>query len=111
MPSLDITDPNGKNWSAYLNTDRPYVIGRAPACDVVLDDARVSRYHAFIRYEDGFFVLVDGRFFDGKLYRSANKIFVNGEACSERRLSYGDQITIGACTLRFEEHRCELPPR
>jgi hypothetical protein len=24
-------------------------------------------------------------------------------------LSYGDQITLGACTLRFEEERCELP--
>jgi hypothetical protein len=26
-------------------------------------------------------------------------------------LSNGDQITLGACTLKFEQDRCELPPR
>jgi hypothetical protein len=26
-------------------------------------------------------------------------------------LSNGDQITLGECTLRFEDERCELPPR
>ena len=109
MAFLNITDPNGKTWSFYLHTGRLCVIGRAAGCDVVLDDPLVSRYHAFIKYEDGFFVLVDGGFFDGKLRRSTTHVFINGAACSEQRLSHGDQITLGACSLRFEEERCELP--
>ena len=107
MASLDVTDPNGKTWSAYLHTGRLCVIGRAAGCDVVLDDPRVSRYHAFIKYEDGFFVLVDGGFINGKLWRSTTHVFVNGAACSERRLSDGDQITLGGCTLRFEQPQFE----
>src|SRR5688500_16699687 len=100
--NLNITDASGRSWFFTLLTDRFSTIGRAPDNDVVLFDPLVSRHHAFIKYEDGFFVLVDGVFVNGQIKRSANHILVNGTQCYERRLNHGDQITIGKSTLRFE---------
>lgn len=69
-------------------------IGRMPECDVVLADHNVSRRHAEVRRKDGGFVVVD--------LGSTNGTKVNGAGVRERRLSDGDEITVGASTLRFE---------
>jgi len=37
------------------------------------------------------------------LRRSANKVFINGDAQYEQQLKNGDRVTIGASTLRFEQ--------
>jgi hypothetical protein len=74
----------------------PITIGRHPESDVVLNDAEVSRQHAEVRRdEDGTIVIVD--------LGSLNGTKVNGAGVKQRRpLQDGDQITIGAHTLRFE---------
>lgn len=105
MDQLKITDASGRTWQFHLHG--LCRIGRAPENDIVLDDPRVSRYHAFIRPEDGSFVLVDGMYIDGQLRRSANHVLVNGVPCHEHRLADGDQITVGASTLRVELDRSE----
>jgi pSer/pThr/pTyr-binding forkhead associated (FHA) protein len=98
MARLRILEAGGKTWIVYLSIDQHCTIGRAPDNEVVLDDCRVSRQHAFIKYEDGFYVLVD--------CSSANHIFINGSDCAEQRLTSGDRIAIGESTLIFDQETC-----
>jgi hypothetical protein len=71
------------------------VIGRSRDCDIVLDDAGVSRKHAEIRPSgDGWTVTDLG---------STNGVLVNGLAVgAPRELSPGDRIEIGSTELLFE---------
>jgi pSer/pThr/pTyr-binding forkhead associated (FHA) protein len=70
-------------------------IGRSAACDIVLDDASVSRRHAVIVHRGGRAVILDDR--------SLNGVFVNGERVGEAALSDGDGIAIGHVTARYHE--------
>jgi len=67
------------------------VIGRDPQVDIVLDSAYVSRKHAEIRFEDGYWFIID---LDSKngVFRNMNSI-PPGE---KRLLSDRDQIQIGS---------------
>jgi adenylate cyclase len=102
MALLKITDASGRSWQFTLDPQAVCTIGRATDNSVVLDDPRVSRYHAHIRHQNGQFVAVDGWFFNGQLKRSANKVYVNNQACLEYPLETGDRITIGSSSLDFE---------
>lgn len=68
-------------------------LGRAPENDIVLDDRRVSRRHAEIRFRLGRHTLYD--------LGSTNGTFVNGKRVSEVALSEGDRVTLGAATLVY----------
>jgi hypothetical protein len=83
--------PDGKRVSVG---EDPVTIGRMPECEVVLNDQNVSRRHAEVRRQGGEFVVVD--------LGSTNGTKVNGSGVKERRLDDGDEITVGASTLRFE---------
>jgi hypothetical protein len=69
-------------------------IGRAPGCDVVLDDRNVSRRHAEIRRRGPVVVLID--------LDSTNGTIVNGRRVREHPLADGDRITLGNSRLTFE---------
>src|SRR5215204_2133202 len=104
MAHLKITDASGRQWQFSFLPKVACTIGRAPDNAVVLDDPRASRYHAHINQSDnGNFTIVDGAVITGRLRRSANKVFINGEPGFEHQLKNGDRITIGASTLRFEQ--------
>jgi pSer/pThr/pTyr-binding forkhead associated (FHA) protein len=70
-------------------------IGRSPVCDILLDDASVSRRHAVVVHRGGRAVLLDDR--------SLNGIYVNGVRVGEAALSDGDAIAIGHVSLRYVE--------
>jgi pSer/pThr/pTyr-binding forkhead associated (FHA) protein len=70
-------------------------IGRSPACDIVLEDASVSRRHAVIVHRGGRAMILDDR--------SLNGVFVNGDRVGEAVLSDGDGIAIGHVSARFHE--------
>ena len=72
----------------------PISIGRAPECDLVLRDTRVSRRHARMTARDGVLVLTD--------LGSTNGTRVNGHRVSEVVLGAGDRITLGETTLLVE---------
>jgi hypothetical protein len=75
---------------------RGATIGRSRACEIVVDDAGVSRRHAAIRQEQDRWVVED--------LGSTNGSSVNGAALeAPRELSNGDEIELGSTTLRFEE--------
>jgi hypothetical protein len=71
------------------------VIGRSRDCDVVLDDANVSRRHAELRPSGGSWIVVD--------LGSTNGVKVNGRLISgPQSLRSGDVLVLGSSTLSFE---------
>jgi hypothetical protein len=74
--------------------DEPITLGRLDECDVVLNDATVSRRHAEVhRVDDGYEVVDLG---------SRNGTRVNGRGVVRERLDDGDELSVGAVGLRFE---------
>jgi soluble lytic murein transglycosylase-like protein len=66
-------------------------IGRGADCDVRFDarlDARVSTHHAEIRFDDGYYEVVD--------VGSSNGTLVNGKLVRQQKLRSGDKIVFGA---------------
>ncbi|HET7618997.1 MAG TPA: adenylate/guanylate cyclase domain-containing protein [Vicinamibacterales bacterium] len=70
------------------------VMGRAPVCDLTIDDPSISRRHARFRVHGDRCVLSDlgGR----------NGTFVNGAQVTEAEVSDGDVVVLGRFALRVE---------
>ncbi len=100
---LKITDASGRTWEVSLVPGLAYNIGRAKDNDIVLNDRRVSRRHAYIVAEAANFKLVDGYFVEGEITRSVNRVFVNGTPQLEKILEQDDVITIGETKLEFKK--------
>jgi adenylate cyclase len=96
MPSLYVQTPSGRNYTFDL--DKPEIsIGRELKNDVILDDPRVSRYHAVVRRSPESTTLRD--------LDSGNGTFVNSQRISANvdfKLAEGDQIKLGSCVLTFQ---------
>jgi serine phosphatase RsbU (regulator of sigma subunit) len=71
------------------------ILGRHPACDIVLESAAVSRQHARILAVDGNFYLED--------LHSRNGTFLNGRPVIQRQL-LGENDEVGICDLLFTFH-------
>jgi soluble lytic murein transglycosylase-like protein len=75
-------------------------IGRGADCDVRFDarlDTRVSTHHAEIRFDNGYYLVVDTG--------SSNGTLVNGKLVRQQKLKSGDKIVFGAQggpEVRFE---------
>lgn len=70
-------------------------LGRSRSCDVVLDDANVSRRHAEVRPRGGGWIVAD--------LGSTNGVSVNGTRIeAAHALRPGDRIEIGTSVLTFE---------
>jgi hypothetical protein len=70
------------------------VIGRSRRCDLVIDDANISRQHCELTLK--------GRQWQISDLGSTNGVTVNGRQVSSARLEPGDEITIGTSKLRFD---------
>lgn len=70
------------------------VVGRAPVCDVPIDDPSISRRHVRFRVHGDHCVLTDlgGR----------NGTFVNGEQVTEAEVKAGDTIVLGRFPIRID---------
>src|ERR1700733_11418451 len=70
------------------------VLGRHPSCEIVLDNAAVSRQHAQILNRRGTFFLED--------LRSRNRTYLNGAPIDGRTpLNDADELMICDIVLRF----------
>ncbi len=96
---LEITEPTGRTWQTELSKGGTITIGRAKDNEIVLNDRRVSRKHAFIIPDGDGFKIVDGYYEEGQLFRSVNHVFINGAIHLEAALNDGDSITIGESVL------------
>jgi hypothetical protein len=70
------------------------VVGRAPICDLTIDDPSISRRHALLRVHGGQCILTDlgGR----------NGTFLNGEQVTESEVHAGDTLVLGRFPIRIE---------
>jgi adenylate cyclase len=70
------------------------IVGRAPGCDLVLEDPSVSRRHACLHVDDGRCTLTDlgGR----------KTTIVNQRQIIETDLKDGDVLELGGCVLRVD---------
>jgi adenylate cyclase len=98
---LKIIEPTGRTWESRLSPGTAYTIGRARDNDIVLDDRRVSRKHAFIFGDGTNYKIIDGYLNNGQLIRSVNHVFVNGSMQLESHLANDDLIMIGESRLTF----------
>ena len=77
-------------------------IGRASDNDIVLNDFSVSRRHAYLKREQGEWVLYDNH--------STNGIRVNDRHVPNAPVGSGDHAVIGTFTLSFQEEAAEAAP-
>ena len=98
MAKIFFVGLDGAEKSYRLQTHRPFTLGRDPGNDIILRDPKVSRHHAEIVFERGFFVLHD--------LASANGTFVNGKRVRVAPLTHGARLRMGNTYGRFSE---ELP--
>jgi pSer/pThr/pTyr-binding forkhead associated (FHA) protein len=74
-------------------------LGRNLDNDIVIEDRRVSRYHAQIRLMHGRFCLFD--------MQSANHTLVNGAIVDQIVLNDGDRISLGGADITFQIRKPE----
>jgi hypothetical protein len=98
-PVGEATDEAGQvavlSWRGQrrrIEQDRA-VIGRSRECDIVIDDANVSRRHAELRQEGPAFWVVD--------LDSTNGIEVNGRRLRRAKLEDGDTFVVGETEITF----------
>lgn len=77
-------------------TNKRYSIGRSFKCDIVIEDSKVSRIHAWLYKENHIWRLKDND--------STNGTFVNDEIVSDRALNIDDIIRLGTAILIYREN-------
>lgn len=95
MALLRYADDAGHIHTRPLDAEH-FVIGRAPTCQLCIEDDTLSREHARIDIETG------GRYRIRDL-GSRNKTFVNGEQITETFLVSGDIVRFGTRVVEFLE--------
>ncbi len=90
-PRLRIESGDARGREVELT--RPFVIGRAQSCDLVLNDESCSRMHVRITPEGPRGAVED--------LGSTNGTLVNGERITTEFVEDGDTIVVGGTTLRF----------
>lgn len=80
-----------------LQPGKEYLIGRSPACTILLSDGAVSREHARLVFESTGFVLKD--------LGSTNGTKVNGETMESQVLESLDRLTFGRIGFTYKIRR------
>jgi len=95
VPHLELIS-SGRRHTRFDLAEGRTIVGRHPGCDVVLDEAAVSRQHAAIVRDTAGATIED--------LRSRNGTFINGQPlASPRRLVDGDEVSICGLRLRYVE--------
>ncbi len=84
----------------FLLAKRETTIGRAPECEIFLDDEGVSRHHAKIIEQEGQLILMD--------LGSTNGTYAEGERIQVVTLTDGAKIQVGTATIlqfRLQDQR------
>jgi FHA domain/zinc-ribbon domain len=94
-----VSGPGGSYGTRFGLTQARQRIGRGPSAHVSLADPAVSREHALIWFQDGFFYLQD--------QASASGTYVAGRRVVREPLRDGDEIQIGntLLVLRVVPHK------
>jgi hypothetical protein len=94
-PALVVRAGGGRAGETFALVYDRTSLGRAPECEVFLDDVTVSRRHSVItRGPDGFTLHDEG---------SLNGTYVNRRRVESAKLEDGDEVQIGKYKLTFLE--------
>lgn len=88
---FEILYANGVQHEVELQS-QTVVVGRDPACDLVLNDAKCSRRHAVLEADSAGVTVRDNG--------SANGVFVNGKKTERAALIPGDIVRLGETVLK-----------
>ena len=91
-------DDVGRRWNV---PEGEVLVGRDPACDVVLTDGRVSRRHCRISFAAGYYVIAN--------LSQTNGTQVNKTQITEQKLEDRDEIELGNTALRFLLQDASIP--
>jgi len=89
---------SGASWRIG---DLPIVIGRAPECDIVVQDGTVSRRQCQLRQRDARLMLED--------LGGQNPVLVNGRPVVETTLSAGDLLAVGSALFQVGTFETRSP--
>lgn len=103
MAKLSFYGVDGEERSYTLHPQLRLRIGRDPGNDVVLRDPKVSRRHAEVAFERGFFVLHD--------LQSANGTYLNGRRVNVAPLTPGAELKLGNSHGRFDDEPEQEVPK
>jgi Nif-specific regulatory protein len=105
VPQLTVLNGSNYGRTIILAAHQVCRLGRDPALDLCLDDAKASRVHVEIECKDGQWVLRD--------LQSRNGTLVNGTRVSTAVLKDSDQLQVGETRVAFtlkESTRASSPP-
>lgn len=102
MATISFVSPDGTESTFQLVKSRPVQIGRDPGNDLVLRDPRVSRQHAEIVFDRGFFIIRD--------LGSSNGTIVNGQKVRVAPLTNNAELKLGNSFGRFIDSPTEMDP-
>src|SRR4051794_23719366 len=101
VPRLNVRTGDGRVFRMV----RPFSIGREAACDVQIDDGRVSRKHAAASFEDDRWIVRD--------QQSGNGVYVDGRRVEAAPIDGALTITLGpdgpAITFDLDSHKAAPP--
>jgi len=95
-----VVHQKGTPIGSWFLEDKRVTIGRIQGCDVVLDDASVSKQHVAIEVVGNDYFLQD--------LGSANGTFVNGMKVTRHMLRHGDVVRIRDYELRYIDHKAAV---
>lgn len=101
MAKISFYGVDGEERSYTLHPQLRLRIGRDPGNDVVLRDPKVSRRHAEVVFERGFYVVHD--------LQSANGTYLNGRRINVAPLTGGSELKMGGSRGLFEDEPDEVP--
>jgi len=99
MPTLRLIPTTTPGPPIMVNKET-VVVGRDPACDVVVTDGSVSRKHARLELRGELWYVID--------QASANGTFIDSQRVSEAAVRDGQELRFGAVAFRIET---ETAPR
>jgi len=101
--TVEVEDPRGQQHRAVLRPGQPLRVGRAPECELAVDDPDLSRVHAELLFDPGATAL------DGSGLTMRDLDSKNGVWRGETRLTgrcavgHGDVLRLGGTTLRVQD--------
>ena len=91
-PALVVRSGGGRQGETFHPQGERTTIGRSPDCGIFLDDVTVSRRHAVLRRQDGFWIEDQG---------SLNGTFLNRKRIESAQLEDGDEVQVGKYRMTF----------
>jgi hypothetical protein len=91
-PALVVRSGGGRAGEVFPLDAAEITIGRSPDCGIFLDDVTVSRRHAVLRRQDGYWIEDQG---------SLNGTFLNRKRIESAQLEDGDEVQVGKYRMTF----------